>query len=243
MDIRLGMILSGVIEKGREYKLHGAQVGSFWAPVPNDVVLQAAAVQRNTRCFRGKVTMRKLLGGAMGLAICSLRLAATNAADVALNVKTGLWQSTITVQTSGQLPIPEADLAKMSPEQRQHIEAAMKAAVASAAQPHTVASCVTAEQLRKGLLFKTEDASCKRTIVSSSSSASEMHEECTGALARTSTIHFHAISPKEIDGQMHMTVTRDDRTMTSKGTIHSKWLAADCGDVKPGHPAVNAPAQ
>jgi hypothetical protein len=237
------MIIPGVIEKRRAYKRQGAHVGSFSALLPKQVVLQAADVYEGTSRFRGKVAMRKLHSVGMGLVFCTLQFAAANATDVALNVKTGLWESTITVQTSGQIPIPEADLAKMSPEKRQQIEAAMKAAIASAAQPHTVASCVTAEQLRKGLLFKTEDASCKRTIVSSSSSASEMHEECSGALARTSTIRFHAVSPKEIDGQMHMTVTRDDRTMTSKGTIHSKWLAADCGDVKPGHPAANAPAQ
>jgi Protein of unknown function (DUF3617) len=236
------MVITGVSEKGREYKPHDARLGSNSTLATKRLALRAVFVYQSKNPFRGKVTMRKLRSVATGLAICSLQVATANATDVALNVKTGLWESTITVQTSGQIPIPEADLAKMSPEKRQQIEAGMKAAIASAAQPHTVASCVTAEQLRKGLLFKTEDPSCKRTIVSSSSSTSEMHEECTGALARTSTIHFHAVSPKEIDGQMHMTVTRDDRTMTSKGTIHSKWLATDCGDVKPGHPAANAPA-
>lgn len=154
-------------------------------------------------------------------------------ADLALNVKTGLWQSTVSMQTSGQLPISEADLAKMTPERRQQFEAAMKDAMAKAAQPHVVTSCVTAEQLRRGLSFKTEDnPSCKRTVVSSSSSTWEMHEECTGTSARTSTIRFHASSPEEIDGRMQMTMSRGDRTMTSNGTIHGKWLTSDCGNVK-----------
>jgi hypothetical protein len=88
--------------------------------------------------------------------------------------------------------------------------------------------------LRRGLSFKTEDnPSCKRTVVSSSSSTWEMHEECTGTSARTATIRFHATSPEEIDGQMQMTMTRGERTMTSNGTVHGKWLTSDCGNVKP----------
>jgi len=188
--------------------------------------------------------MFRLRSGAIGVAVCAFQLAAARAGDVALNVKTGLWQSTVSMQSSGQLPIPEADLAKMPPEKRQQFEAAMKAAMASAAQPHVVTSCVTAEQLRKGLSFKTEDhPSCKRTVVSSSSATWEMHEECSGASPRTSTIRFHATSPEEIDGQMQMTMTRGERTMTSKGTIHGKWLSADCGSVKPGASASKADVQ
>lgn len=173
--------------------------------------------------------------GVIGVAVCAVQLAVAHAGDFKLNVKTGLWQTTVAVQMSGQLPMSDADLAKMPPERRQQMEAAMKAAMASASQPHVVKSCVTAEQLRKGLSFKAEDQpSCKRTVVTSSSSNWEMHEECTGASPRTSNIRFHANSPEEIDGEMHMTMSRGERTMTSNGTIHGKWLSSDCGDVKPG---------
>jgi hypothetical protein len=169
-----------------------------------------------------------------GVALYALMLLGAHAADLRLKVKTGLWQSTVSMQTNGQLPIAEADLAKLTPERRQQFEAAMKAAMANAAQPHVVTSCVTAEQLRRGLSLKTEDnPSCKRTVVSSSSSTWAMHEECTGTSARTSTIRFHATSPEEIDGQLQMTMTRGDRTMTSNGTVHGKWLTSDCGSVKP----------
>jgi hypothetical protein len=181
---------------------------------------------------------------AVAVWIGAFHLTATHAGDLALNVKTGLWQSTVSMQTSGQIPISDADLAKMPPERRQQFEAAMKAALASAAQPHVVTSCVTAEQLRKGLSFKTEDRpECKRAVVSSSSSTWEMHEECTGTSPRTATIRFHARSPKEVDGKMEMTMTRGDRTMTSNGTFHGKWLASDCGSVKPGDAVRKADGQ
>lgn len=44
-----------------------------------------------------------------------------------LNVKTGLWESTTTSTTSGQMPLPSDMLAKLSPDQRARIEARMNA--------------------------------------------------------------------------------------------------------------------
>jgi hypothetical protein len=179
--------------------------------------------------------MFKLRRATLAVSMGALVLAVAYAGELALNVRTGLWQNTVAMQTSGQIPISDSDLAKMSPERRAQFEAAMKAAMASAAQPHVITSCVTAEQLRKGFSFKDENnPACKRQVVSISASAWEMHEECTGTSARTATIRFRASTPEEIDGKMEMTMTRGDRTMTSNGTIHGKWLAADCGSVKPG---------
>jgi hypothetical protein len=39
------------------------------------------------------------------------------------NIKLGLWEVTNNPQVSGQIPIPEDQLAKLSPEQRAKIEA------------------------------------------------------------------------------------------------------------------------
>jgi hypothetical protein len=182
--------------------------------------------------------MSKIRSGANVVAVLALQLVAAHAGDVALNVKTGLWETTVAMKITGQLPISDADLEKMPPERRQQIEAAMKATIANASQPHVAKTCVTAEQLRKGLSFKSEDQpSCKRTIVTSSASTWEMHEECTGDSPRTTTIRFHANSHEEIDGEMHMTMQKGERTMTSNGTVHGKWLSSDCGSVKPSMPA------
>lgn len=178
--------------------------------------------------------MRKLHNCLMGIAAGIVQLSAAPAGELTLNVKPGLWQTTVAMQIKGQLPISEADLAKMPPDRRAKMEATMKAVVANAAQPHVVKTCITAEQLRKGLSFKSEEQpTCKRTIVTSSSTTWEMHEECSGDSPRTSIIHFHANSPEVIDGQMNMTMTKGEHTMTSNGTIHGQWLSADCGSVKP----------
>jgi len=44
-----------------------------------------------------------------------------------LNVKPGEWESTISNDTRGQLPVPQEMIDKMSPEQRAKMEAMMKA--------------------------------------------------------------------------------------------------------------------
>ncbi|HTE88846.1 MAG TPA: hypothetical protein VK639_07845 [Terriglobales bacterium] len=44
-----------------------------------------------------------------------------------LNVKTGLWETTTTRITSGEIPIPAEMLARLTPEQRAKMEARMKA--------------------------------------------------------------------------------------------------------------------
>jgi hypothetical protein len=62
----------------------------------------------------------------------------------------------------------------------------------------------------------------------------EMREECTGTSQRTTTARFQATSSKEITGEIQITIMKDDRMLTSKGHVHSTWLAADCGNVKPG---------
>ena len=79
--------------------------------------------------------MIKLFGAVAAIAVGALALTQVRAADLTLNVKTGLWQTTVSMETSGQLPIPEADLAKMTPERRQQFEAAMNTAMANASQP------------------------------------------------------------------------------------------------------------
>jgi hypothetical protein len=164
----------------------------------------------------------------------ALPLLAAHAGDIAPHLKPGLWQTTTSVQTAGGLPMSEADLAQLPPEKRAQFEAAMKAAMAQSAQPHTFTSCLTAEQLRRTLSFNFQhNPDCKRTLVSTSASHWEMHEECAGASQRTTIARFQATSSEEITGETQITMTKGEHRLTSKGSVHSQWLGADCGNVKP----------
>jgi len=153
--------------------------------------------------------------------------------EVKLNVRPGLWETTMTMATNGAPPIPEDQLARMSPEQRAKFEAMFKSAMERANQPHTAKSCLTEAQLRKGPAFGEDNPNCKRTVTSNSGAQWEMEEECTGRAARTVHARFHAVNSELVTGQTDIVMTNGDRTTTSKGTMQSKWLGADCGDVKP----------
>jgi hypothetical protein len=171
----------------------------------------------------------------LGLALGAWVFLVAHAEDIAPNVKPGLWQTTASVQPAGGPPMSDADLAQLPPDKRAQFEAAMKAAMAQSAQPRTFTSCLTAERLRKDLSFNFQNnPACKRTVVSTSASRWEMHEQCTGASQRTTTARFQARSREEISGETQITMTKGNRKLTSKGSVHSKWLGSDCGNVKPG---------
>ena len=65
----------------------------------------------------------------LGLAVCVGSMVLAYAADPAFDVKTGLWEVTSTGSMSGAPPIPQDALARMTPEQRAQMEAAMQTVV------------------------------------------------------------------------------------------------------------------
>lgn len=176
--------------------------------------------------------------GSRGILIVSsaaLPLLAGHAADIEPALKAGLWETTTSVQAGGGQEWSAAELAQLSPQERSQIEAARNAAAVQSAQPHTFAACLTAEQLRKSLTFNFEhNRACKRTVVPLSASSWEIHEACGGGAQRTATARFQATSPTEINGETLVTFVKGERRLTSKASVHSKWLGADCGNVKPG---------
>ena len=165
----------------------------------------------------------------------ALPLLTSRAADLEVAVKPGLWETTTTVHTAGGQAWSAAELAQLPPQERAQVEAATKAAAVQSAQPHTFTSCLTAEQLRKDLTFNFErNPACTRTVVPISTSSWEIHEACGGAAHRTATARFAAMSPAEISGETLVSFVKGERRLTSKANIHSKWLGADCGNVRPG---------
>jgi hypothetical protein len=169
---------------------------------------------------------------------------AGHAADVAPAIKPGLWQTTTSVETAGGQEWSDSELAQLPAEERARYQAAMNAALAQSAQPHTFNACVTAEELRGDLTFNFEhNPACRRTVVSLSESSWEIHEVCGGAAQRTATAHFNATGPGEISGETVVTQIKGVRRLVSKAHVHSKWLATDCGSVKPNADVQNPAAK
>src|ERR1035441_6170576 len=78
-------------------------------------------------------------------------LAGWAADPVPMDIKLGLWESTITTQMSGMPALPPELLSKLTPEQRAKMEAAMGRGGAS--PKTTTRHCVTKETLNQALSF------------------------------------------------------------------------------------------
>jgi Protein of unknown function (DUF3617) len=180
--------------------------------------------------------MRPMPRRRVQLAYASLALAAfAQAADIVKpNIKPGLWEVTNNPQVSGEMPISEDQLAKMSPEQRTRFEAAMKAGMANANKPHTYKECMTPEKIARGFdIDKGEGKACTRKIVSSTRSDLQMHDECGSAERKTvSDVHFQVKGGTQMTGTINVVVTSGGKTMTVVSTVQGQWLGADCGSVK-----------
>jgi hypothetical protein len=149
-----------------------------------------------------------------------------------LNVKTGLWQSTRTWTTSGQMPIPEGMLDRLTPEQRARFEARMKAN--SSAKTHTAddKNCVTKEDLQRPPKF-TESADCTWTLLESSDTRAKGNAICeVEGMKMTGNGVFLAPDQEHMTATIHLTSTGGGHSMTTDATIASKWLGSSCGNVK-----------
>src|SRR5690242_3115927 len=115
------------------------------------------------------------------LALCLYPLASRAADEFKpMDVKPGLWETTVSTQMTGMPPIPPEALARLTPEQRAQMEAVLKQRSGQGPRATTSKSCVTKDDLNKPLSFNdTVKQSCKSTIIRSSSSEQEVRLDCS----------------------------------------------------------------
>jgi hypothetical protein len=177
-----------------------------------------------------RLASRKLLQVALTTLAATTLAHATDL--VKPNIKPGLWEVTTTPQMTGQMPFSEADLAKMKPEQRARMEAAIKSQMA---KPRVHKDCMTPEKIAKGFdIDRKEDASCKRKVVSSSPNELTLHDECNRESQKTvSDVHFEVKGGTQMSGKVNIVSTSSSgKTFTVNATVQGKWLSSSCGDVK-----------
>ena len=174
---------------------------------------------------------------------CALTLLTLCTGAQAQKLTPGLWEHQATMKTgSGQMEAAmaqmQAQMAAMSPEQRKQVEAAMgrqgMAATmpAGPGQPMTVKVCLTAEQAARDEIPQ-QDGQCRQTRSVRTGNTVKFTLECTGAQQAKGEGEFTVISPKEHKGRMRMSSMRQNREETMDMQLSARWLAADCGAVKP----------
>jgi hypothetical protein len=179
--------------------------------------------------------MKRLILGAFALtALCAWAAGELQP----IKAKLGLWEVTTTRQTQGmpaaQTPqIPADKLAQLPPAQRAQIEAMLKQRSAASGGTRTRQTCVTPEKLNGGA-FGEDKKSCQRTIVRSTSSLVEIHEECVqsdGSKA-IGDVHYEVIGGDTMKGSVKLKMTVAGHEMNSTLDLSGKWIGADCGSVK-----------
>jgi hypothetical protein len=138
--------------------------------------------------------------------------------------------------------LSEDQLSKMPPQARKQIEDMMKSKGGMGApRTTTTKSCVTKESLNQA--FAAGPENCTRKLVSSSGTQQSIHMECTVAEGKA----VGDMTAERVDAEhargtlmMKMNLTPSNGRalppQDMKMSFSSKWLGADCGDVKPVMP-------
>jgi len=178
--------------------------------------------------------MRTLLKTGLAAGVMVLLALAVAASDFP-NVKEGLWE--MTVSTPGGMPGMSSDaLANMPPEQRARMEEMMKQrGINMSGNTITAKSCVTKEKLAKGAAFSdSKSANCSHTVVKSTASHMEITFHCESKSGSTTegTSKIDILGTDSVKGTTHVTTTSNGNSKTFDTTFTSKYLGADCGDIK-----------
>jgi hypothetical protein len=184
----------------------------------------------------------------LGIAWFAATLAVTPAwaADAIepLDIKPGLWEITLTVQTSGLPPMPPEVLAKLTPEERARIEAKAKERAAEGPRTTVKRSCLDEKELHQPLMltFGGDGQGCRQTVTNASRTRQEIRVDCgKGAPHGGGTVRIEAMDPENVKVSSRWSATDGARTMKMSSTAILRWLGAVCELDLPAAPKAAAP--
>jgi hypothetical protein len=150
---------------------------------------------------------------------------------VPLNIKPGLWETTINSNVDGGMPIPAGMLERLSPEQRARFEERMKANSAAHSRTATHTKCVTKEDIEKQKLDFASSKECTPTVITSTSTAAKGKLSCEmDEMKSTATFDVEAPDQEHLKGSSHGTISGSGHSMKIDTTFTSKWLGSSCGN-------------
>lgn len=177
----------------------------------------------------------------MRVAVVLIVIAAAGAAGAAKaagpEAKAGLWERTVTRQMEGPPVSPVADPSRLPPEQRARIEQMLSVRTTSAPTTTVARYCVTAEAVKMWETFSREErdeTNCRRSVEAESSRALKVTLVCDGG-KQTGSADFTAGSDR-VQGTIALTTQEPKGQRTVRIEMDSRWLSADCGEVKAGAP-------
>ncbi|MEY3253992.1 MAG: hypothetical protein RL227_2965 [Pseudomonadota bacterium] len=167
---------------------------------------------------------------------------AASAALANPSVAPGLWEYRSTMKSNDpamQQAMVEAQkaLASMPPEQRRQMEQMMAAqgksfgAMGSGGATTGFRVCITPEQAARQEL-PPPDEKCTHRITGRSANSLKFAIDCPAERVRGEGEMVFA-NARAYDGRFTMQQVEGGKTMKMESTIAARWLAADCGTIKP----------
>ena len=143
-----------------------------------------------------------------------------------LNVRTGLWQMTYTMQNAGAPTVPKEMMDKLTPEQRARLAAAQGKRANAGPKTWIDKVCVTAKDLKEGAFradTSDEGNGCTYKMTAQTATLQEGTSSCGGGKG-TGQIRIEALSREKMRGRMNMTGPGISSNMQMSG----QWLSASC---------------
>lgn len=193
--------------------------------------------------------------------VLSVTAVPLHAEPIKVDMKAGLWENKVVWGGGDTEGIPaiqpdqvkfameemKKQLANMSPEQRKQMEAMMaqsgmkvtdngvsfnNSQVEISPTGTNAKLCVTQAQIDRGEL-PDDVKGCESALKKISATQFKSTHVCSGEYSGTgeSEVTFH--SPKHYTGTGKMNQVMNGEKRTMAFTMEGKWLASDCGDVKP----------
>lgn len=165
-----------------------------------------------------------------------------------LDIKTGLWEGTMSNQRSGS---PAADMGKMDTsgldaDQRARVEAVLKRQQARRAaegdgpqtKTRTNRFCMTKEKLEKkdyadmGPGKGDKGTTCKHQLLENSSTKMHLKMECSGKSEGVIDVQYEVVNKEMMKTTFSMEAKQGEHSFSNKGIGTARWIGADCGTVK-----------
>jgi len=168
--------------------------------------------------------------------LCIGLLATSTVALAQQRLQPGLWEQSMTTKDEKMnkaMAQMQQQLASMPPEQRKQMEAMMAQKGVSMGGPGgaiTAKVCITPEQAARDEI-PAREGKCKRT--SSERSGNTFRFAFTCEDGGSGEGEYTLQSPKAHSGKMIMNTVRNGKTERMEMQHSGRWLAADCGAVKP----------
>lgn len=150
----------------------------------------------------------------------------------------GLWEHSFKMKSQdGELEKGMAEMQKqmaaMPPDQRKQIEQMMASrGLSMGAQGTSVKVCVTKEDVARKAEPQFREG-CTQQVVQRSANFMKVKFQCTRPQPMSGEGEMNFISDKAYTGKSTLTSQADGQARQMTMETAGKWLAADCGDVKP----------